>query len=288
MADGKAMFVFWDVQHGNACYISSPIGQNIAIDLGVGSYSGVNKTFSPLLYLKNNWQVRRLDAALITHPHRDHLDDIGNFDALNPRVLYRPKHLTHEEIRAGNKAEDSEILEKYFDVDNRYSDPIRPEENPFNEKVNGGMLVQYFTPSKCARTNLNNHSIVTVVGFANSKIIIPGDNEAPSWNELLENPHFVAAITGADILLAAHHGREAGYCENIFKYFSPRLTIVSDGRFSDTSATNRYSSKSLGWKVYKRSGGTEERKCVTTRSDGVIKVVFVLNGTARFIEVTID
>lgn len=73
--------------------------------------------------------------------------------------------------------------------------------------------MRFFQPNTCSRSNLNNHSLVAVVSYAGSKIIIPGDNEAASWNELLEYPAFVQAIRGTDILLAAHHGREAGYSE---------------------------------------------------------------------------
>jgi hypothetical protein len=36
------------------------------------------------------------------------------------------------------------------------------------------------------------------------------------------------------------------------------LTIISDGRFVDTSATDRYSKISNGWTVHKRSGGDEK------------------------------
>ncbi len=39
---------------------------------------------------------------------------------------------------------------------------------------------------------------------------LPGDNEPPSWEELLAKPDFVEAIRGTDILLAPHHGRPEG------------------------------------------------------------------------------
>ena len=74
--DGNLKIVIWDVQHGHGSYLSTPGGQDIVIDLGTGSYGDSNLEFSPLLHLKNKWKVERLDGVIISHPHRDHLDDI--------------------------------------------------------------------------------------------------------------------------------------------------------------------------------------------------------------------
>ncbi|MDQ0286290.1 competence protein ComEC [Desulfofundulus luciae] len=281
--------VFWDVQHGSAAYIKTPNGKHIVVDLGTGSYSDDNLEFSPLLHLKNKWNVKQLDGVIITHPHRDHLDDILNFGELKPKVLVRPKHLNEDEIRAGNRKEDTTIIDKYLEVNSEYVHPVSPSENPFLDDNNGGVRFVRFIPSSCATSNLNNHSVVTIVSYAKSKIIIPGDNEPPSWNELLEQEEFLTAIKDTDILVAPHHGRDSGFSSALFEYINPRLTIISDGRFCDTSATDRYAKHTKGWTVYKRSGGKEERKCVTTRNDGVIVVKFGMNSNERpFIEVTID
>ena len=71
-------FVFWDVQHGSAAYIRTPNDTHVVLDLGIGSVKGSDAAFSPLRHLKRSG-VERLDYVIITHPHRDHLDDIGNF-----------------------------------------------------------------------------------------------------------------------------------------------------------------------------------------------------------------
>ena len=68
-------FVFWDVQHGSASHIKTPNDRHLVIDLGTGSYSE-NKEFSPLMHLKKKYGVGQLDYVVITHPHRDHIDDI--------------------------------------------------------------------------------------------------------------------------------------------------------------------------------------------------------------------
>jgi beta-lactamase superfamily II metal-dependent hydrolase len=280
--------IMWDVQHGNAIYMRTPGGKDFAVDLGTGSYGGSDYEFSPLLHLKNKWNVGYLDGLVITHPHVDHLDDIFNFDKLNPQILYRPNHLTEKDIRAGNQEKDKKIIDEYIAINKRFTNPLNPGTNAFLPANNGGAQIDVFVPNSCSPSNLNNHSAVTVVSCAGSKIIIPGDNEPPSWNELLERQDFVSAIKEADILVAPHHGRKSGFSRELFKHISPLLTLISDGP-CDTTASDQYSNQSQGWTVHKRSGGKEERKCVTTRRDGVIEVKFGKNADGKsFIEVTID
>ena len=79
-------FITWNVQHGSAALIQTPNGKLIAIDLGAG------EEFSPLGYIKHELGMNQLDEVIITHPHMDHIEDILNFDLLNPRVLLRPRH----------------------------------------------------------------------------------------------------------------------------------------------------------------------------------------------------
>ena len=288
MANGELTCVFWDVQHGSAAYINTPAREHIVIDLGVGSYKGADRQFSPLLHLKHNYGVQRLDGVVITHPHRDHLDDIGNFDKLNPRVLLRLTHLSADDTHGGNRREDNSIIQQYLDISTRYNQDVSPGESPFRPPPRGH-TIQTFTPTSCSRSNLNNHSVVTVVTYASSKLLLPGDNEPPSWEELLARQAFREAVSGTDILLAPHHGRDSGFCPALFDHISPRLTVISDGRFCDTSATARYGGVTQGWKVHQRDGTTEERKCVTTRNDGVI---IVESGYSRenkpYLQVTID
>jgi len=288
MANGELTCVFWDVQHGSAAYINTPANEHLVIDLGVGSYQQMNLQFSPLLHLKHRYGVQQLDGVVITHPHRDHLDDIGNFSELSPRVLMRPKHLSAADVLGGNRPQDSPIIQQYLDISATYNRPVSPGENPFRPPP-GGHTITYFTPTSCSRSNLNNHSVVTVVTHADSKLLLPGDNEPPSWEELLAKPDFVEAIRGTDILLAPHHGRDSGFCPALFNYISPYLTVISDGRFCDTSATDRYGRVTRGWKVYhRRSGAIEQRKCLTTRNDGVIIVKCYRQGTTPYLSITID
>ena len=88
--------------------------------------------------------------------------------------------------------------------------------------------------------------------------------------------------------MASHHGRDSGYCAEIFNHFTPNLTIISDGRFVETSATSKYSEKSGGWKVWKSNGEWIKRKVLSTRNDGHIKINVGENSNNYYMEVSIN
>lgn len=268
--------VFWDVQHGHATYIKTPNKKHILIDLGIGDYSGKDEKFSPIKHLYNNWRIRKVDALIITHPHLDHIDDILNIDLVNPSVFVRPKQLTNDEVMKGVRQNDKAKFDKYCSMNDRYNLPIKDdsEDNIHNSDNLGGMDIQFFTPTSCNHNNFNNHSIITVIEYSNIKIVVPGDNEKCSFDELMQSNHFRNAVKDADILLAPHHGRESGYNADFVTLVNPRLTVVSDGRFCDTSANPRYTAKSRGWTVHKKNGTSSQRKCLTTNSDGEVFINF--------------
>ena len=278
-------FVFWDVQHGSACYIHTPNDRHIAMDLGTGSY-GTGKPFSPLLHLKNRYGVARLDYVVITHPHRDHLDDIFNFSEVNPKALRRPGHLSESDVLAGNKKEDAEKVKEYLKVKAGYMGFVTPGSSSDAETPEqwGDVKMSFFVTPDCDTKNLNNHSIVTVFEYATSKIIIPGDNEKESWGMLIKDQRFVTAAQRPDVLVAPHHGRQSGYCQALFDAVGkPYITIISDGPYCDSSATDCYGGQSKGWLVYYPGDTSEQRYCVTTRQDGVIRVraYFASDGKPR-------
>ncbi|MBK7812101.1 MAG: MBL fold metallo-hydrolase [Saprospiraceae bacterium] len=290
----KVQIVFSDVQHGHATYIKTPNNKHIVIDLGIGDFSGMNKAFSPLRHLKYNFGVQQLDYVIITHPHLDHIDDILNFDALSPKVFNRPRQITNaevmreEEIIKTIRNQDRPKFEKYCEINDRYIHPVRETDNPDNPDNFGGMKIISFIPTTCSHNNFNNHSIVSIVEFAEIKVVIPGDNEACSFEELMKYESFKASVKDSDVLLAPHHGRENGYHNDFVNLVNPRLTVVSDGRFCDTSANGRYSQKSRGIKVIKGNVTSSERKCLTTNSDGEVCVMFgYKDDMSRFLSVNI-
>jgi hypothetical protein len=193
--------------------------------------------------------------------------------AFSPLIVMRPRHLSEPEIRDGNRPGDRDVIDKYLEFDHRYVAQVQPGSDPGLEEVSG-MRIVCFAPVSCARTNLNNHSLVTFLESAGFVVCLPGDNEAPSWRELLEIQDFRGWLARTDVFIASHHGREAGYCVDVFDNLcKPRLVVVSDGPGSETSAVGKYGTHASGWLVTSRSTGRQEdRSVVTTRSDGSIYI----------------
>lgn len=275
----EALMIFWDVQHGHASYIKTPNGKHIVIDLGIGSYDDDDKQFSPLAHLKQHYGVNRIDLLIITHPHLDHIDDILTMKALNmgPETLLRPRHLTNLEILKNIREQDRPKFEYYCCMSDHYcyDIPLFHPLHPNNPDNFGGMKITFFEPRNCNRNNFNNHSIISVFEFQGYKIVIPGDNQEESFEELFKVFGFEETVRNADILLAPHHGRDSGVHNDFQKLVNPKLTIISDGSLCNTSANPWYSANSRGMDVYKIANGSKEfRRTLTTNSDGEIFVQF--------------
>jgi beta-lactamase superfamily II metal-dependent hydrolase len=261
----------WDVNHGSAVWVRLPNGRNMVVDLGADGSDG--DLFSPLRTMKAAYGVQAIDYAVITHGHADHLDDIFRLHELYyPRILHTPRHLTDDEVRAGNRAGDMKLVDRYLQVRRLYVGALGPGDDATVPANVGFATCRFFTATTCSKQNLNNHSMVVVISYFGMKIVIPGDNEAPSWNELMADRNFRAAVVDTTILIAPHHGRKAGFCSELLELMNPRLVIVSDGDACETSATGLYSGKASGCYVRNGSGQTDTRKCLTTRKDGHVTV----------------
>jgi competence protein ComEC len=254
-----------DVGHGQAIHAFTPNGKVVVIDLGCSD------DFSPLKWLGK--QTKTIDSLTITHP---------------------PSWLTPQEVRSANQAADEDKVKTYLAISGKYNSPIPAGERVGDPAVTGGVSINEFYSTGCGRNNINNHSMVVVFEYLGIKVVIPGDNEPASWRELLKQPDFVSGAKRPYVLMASHHGRESGYCTDLFDDTSgigrPRLCVISDGRVQDTDAASRYSYHALGWTVYSRSGNSDTRSCVTTRSDGYIEIEIGKNGNTgnNFIQVTRD
>lgn len=274
--------VTWNVEHGSAAYIRTPNGGNIVIDMGARR-GGTE--FSPLTHIKERWGVSQLDLAVITHPHLDHIEDIPNIDELDVAQLACPYHLKKNDIMAGNEGVSDNTLKTIITYFNLSRKTKRAPDSHWID----GVSFRHFRPHRSSTSNLNDHSVVTVMNYAGVKFLLPGDNESASWDELLRRSDFRRAIAGVHVLVAPHHGRKSGFHRELFNHFNPYITIISDGRAVGTSVTSLYSKVTKGCKVNRRNGQVDRRKCVTTRNDGVIVAKAFRNsrGQPRLV-VTID
>lgn len=264
----QAVMIVYNVQLGLAVHIKAPNGKYIIIDLGTGAQGSGNE--SPLL--KRLYDD--IGYMIITHPHLDHIDDILNFDRNAPTTLNRATSITNEDVMSGVRECDKPKFKKYCEVNDRYSSPVSETTDPDNPDNYGGLQIHVFKTSSCDKANFNNFSSIVVLELSDCKIVVCGDNEKESLDLLMKRESFKDGVKNADVLVAPHHGRESGYQDDFVSLVSPALTVISDTTKSDASAVDKYREKTRGWKVWDRNGNSSERYCLTTRSDGNIKVTF--------------
>lgn len=266
----------WDVQLGLAIHVKAPNGKYLVIDMGTGNWECGNT--SPLSMLRD----KVIHYMIITHPHLDHIDDILQFDDNAPTVLWRAKAIANDEVMNGVRDCDKPKFKKYCEINNRYSRTISSNEDPSTEEPFDGMTVVKYNTELCDKSNFNNLSPVTIVRLDKIKIVICGDNETASFEKLMKQTGFEDDVKDADILVTAHHGRETGYYKVFVDKVNPRLSIISDSAKSQTTAQDKYTKASRGWDVHNRNTGQDEnRKCLTTRSDGNIEILFGESSTSN-------
>ncbi|SMD36063.1 Metal-dependent hydrolase, beta-lactamase superfamily II [Reichenbachiella faecimaris] len=257
--------ICWDVQHGNALFIKTPGGHSILSDLGKGSYSSRNTRFSPVNHILTRSKPKHIDLLILTHPHKDHIEDILSLNRAKVNRVILPVHLSKKDyLNARIRSVDKPIFEEYH----RYS-----QRSKTTSKINfDEVKFSFFYPKEAGRSRLNDHSVVTVISHLNFRLVLMGDNESFSQKELLDNASFRKLTKNCDMLLAPHHGRRSGFVQSMIDHLNPQITIISDGTPRGTSVRNKYATGSRGIDARSRNGIRTIRRALSTNKDGVIKI----------------
>ncbi len=286
--NGKLDMVVFNVQSANCIWISTPNNKNFVFDIGTGT-TNYGYEFNPLTYIYNQG-VRTIHALVLTHPHSDHVAGIDKLGLFTIGTLYCARNISRGDILNGNMYGAANWVDSYLNLESGYRTPFSWNESPFNPGNNGGVKVQTFSQSTTAISNLNNRSIVSVVEYLGFKVLLPGDAEPAAFRVLMGDALFLEALAGVNVMVVPHHGRESGYCAELFDHFTPQVCVVSDGEVQETDATSKYSAKATGVTVINRDSGQIERnrKCLTTRNDGVMRFSFSINPTSCQGEYTVE
>ena len=116
-------------------------------------------------------------------------------------------------------------------------------------------------------SDTNNISLVTILNCNGTKFIIPGDIEKEGWKKLLQRQDFCADLADINVFIASHHGRESGYCADLFNYCSPGVFVFSDSavKYATQETVSKYASHARGVSL-----NGKNRYILTTRYDGDI------------------
>lgn len=132
----------------------------------------------------------------------------------------------------------------------------------------GGMSIKRFCHSHAIFDDENSLSLVTFIHYGGIRIVFPGDLTEEAWQVFLGNDNFRNRLRDTNIFVASHHGRQDGYCPEVFDYCTPDVIVISDmGIRYDTQVVN-YSDHASGI----RWSDGKIKKTLTTRKNGKILI----------------
>lgn len=258
------LFQILDVGHGFCAVLLTDTNRLILFDCASRS---APDEFHPADYLWNSG-FRQVDWLVITNYDEDHISGLPRLRQQFPvQVLERNPTISPPQLRALklNGGPISLAMQSLLDMIPQYRPGPTQPADVFGMIARSTFFNSY--PVDCDTTN--NLSLVTFLHYRDVHLVIPGDLDAAGWRCLLRRPDFRAELARVNFFVASHHGREDGYCPEVFQLCRPHLVIFSDG--PQTHATqemaNAYAQHATG--VY---FGQQIRRVLSTRADGPITI----------------
>ena len=273
---GAMVVKIFDVEHGQCAMLTHHYdgkdGMLAMID------SGCTQDWLPSDYVQKELRRNRIDHLFITNGDQDHMSGLNTlFDAgisvgtLHRNISYTADQFRSIKLRSGSISTDAE---RYASMIEQYT---RPTTTKFSEEM-GGIVISKFYNSINEFDDTNNLSLIVFVEFERFVICFPGDLEGPGWRALLKREDFRARLIRTSVLVASHHGRASGFCEEVFEYCRPDCVVISDKSIMHTTQeTVPDYRRVVDPGTYVRTTG-KTRHVLTTRRDGTITITFEAGG----------
>ncbi len=254
-------FEILNVEHGFAAYAIANDGSVLLFDCGH------SPTCRPSEYL-NAQGIQTIQRLFITNYDEDHIGDLPSVRRnLSVEVLTRNLTLTSTQLRSLKTSPISVAMESLLEMIDSYTEEVS------NAQLEPpGVRVWTFYNDYPTFTDTNNLSLLTFLDVGSVSFVLPGDLKRTGWLALLANAQVCQLLEQVNVFVASHHGRESGYCREVFDHCRPSLVVMSDGpvEYDTQRMASTYGQHATGeW--FNGGGDREEwRKVVTTRNDGHI------------------
>lgn len=225
---------------------------------------GHSDTNRPSNFLRQQG-VSEIDILVVTNYDEDHISDLPNLrHEFNINRLHRNKSISADELRQlkHQSGPITTAMEHMLYMVKTYTKTSQ------NQLKFPRVSYKVFCNSyKSDFVDTNNISLVTFLNFHETCLLIPGDLEIAGWQKLLEDEGFRHELKAVNYLIASHHGREDGYCKEVFDYCKPKAVIFSDSeiKYATQQMAGVYSEHASGCKFK-----GETRYVLSTRKDGDI------------------
>jgi competence protein ComEC len=205
---GLSLYAF-DTGQGDAFLFRLPDGKNVLIDAGTGDFA------AGLVARLKSLGVRKIDVAVATHPHEDHIGGM-------PAVLetFAVERFWDSGYNHGSSLQ-RKVLTILRDKKIRFE---RPQAG-YREML-GDVPVEVLAPvKKISKTSsdANNNCLVLRISYGNISFLMTGDMETEERRSVKKFPR-------STVLKIAHHGSANGTDARLMKEVSPDAVIFTYGR----------------------------------------------------------
>ena len=200
-----------DVGQGDAIFIEAPNGNQVLIDGGPD-----NKVIQELAKVMPFYD-RDIDMVVVTHPHADHVAGlIGVLERYDVKNIVQAKEgynspvvpVWQDAVRNEKANEIEAVAGKIIDLGNDvFLKIIYPKESLVGRTVK----------------NPNNSSVVMMLDYKDTEVLLVGDIEAKIEKELLNDD------IDADILKVGHHGSKTSTTAGFLEKVSPQVAFIEVG-----------------------------------------------------------
>jgi beta-lactamase superfamily II metal-dependent hydrolase len=250
----------FNVGHGFCAYATTPGTGNLLFDCGYD----YDLQFYPSRYFKDR-NIRNISELVLSHFDQDHVANIASLrEVVTFGVLTRNPSVPVEFVRSEKQriGQVTAAMESALQMHRDWTEPVTVWPDY------GGVKITHFWNSYPTFTDMNNLSLVTFLYYDGCGIVIPGDLEGNGWSALLKQELFRQCLRETNIFIASHHGRNEGYCEEVFKCCSPHIVLLSDKSIVHDSQEHDYAKHASGVEWL----GECVRYVLTTRRDGHIRI----------------
>ncbi len=221
--NGLLETTFLDVGQGDAAFVQLPDNTRILIDAGSASEFWDNGERVVVPYLLSRG-IDRLNTALITHSDIDHAGGIP----------YAVRNLRIDTILGAPPGKSGLIEEAARERGSRvrYGAGETIAEGiargkPFSVKT---LYPRTEAEVDLEDSNHNADSFVVMLEYGDCRILMTGDIDAQTEEELTRRHHRGEIDLSADILKTPHHGSKSSSGEPFLRAVSPRAAVISAGR----------------------------------------------------------
>lgn len=258
----------FDVEHGQCSLITSTTGEHMLIDCGHNSTSG----WRPSSHLASRG-IGWLEELMITNCDEDHASDLVALrEKIGIGILSRNPTVSGEDLlHLKSQGCMGRGIAALAAMTGGYTEAVTQQ--PY---FDGLRTTQFWNRYPDDFIDENNLSLVSILRWPKISICYAGDMEVAGWKRLLQRPDFRAAMSDITILVASHHGRQNGYCAELFAQtgLNPEMIVISDSgiQYASQETVALYRKHARG---FPHNGG--RRHVLTTRRDGRI-VIDMLSG----------